>query len=354
VKREQAHEWIWSETARLPHAETTLEVARELLAERTRESARLAASLLDRAWGAQPTHDGLRMARDSLLDALSVSEHGVRWRFVPAGWFRQGSEDGDDDERPRRRVELDAFWIADAPLDWVQVATMGGLTPPPMLAAPTDREGVEPLVDWFARRILAQYSRAKLPPSARPPELPPDTPQYVLDAIDDSRAEAFSVLPAVAIGWPLAERIVGHRCDDSVTYALPTEAQWERAARGGLPDARYPWGDAEPSPRLADYDAFERFSLRPAREFSPNGYGLYAMAGTVHEWCADWYDALAYCDGPARNPVGPPSGKQRVLRGGSWADCAATLRVSFRSAAVPTTRCPIPTVGLRPVRLERA
>jgi formylglycine-generating enzyme required for sulfatase activity len=119
-----------------------------------------------------------------------------------------------------------------------------------------------------------------------------------------------------------------------------------------LRDARYPWGDAEPTARLADFDRFESFKLRPVREFAPNGYGLFAMAGTCREWCLDLYDAREYERSAERNPLAQPAASsQRVARGGSWADCAEAITVTFRSAVRSGRYFNDPTFGMRPVRV---
>ncbi|MFO0557203.1 MAG: SUMF1/EgtB/PvdO family nonheme iron enzyme [Polyangiales bacterium] len=344
------HRWIWDETVTLPDPETVLDAASALIERRSLDTA---ASLLDRAWGAKPTHRALQDARARLLDQLSVTEHSIHFRYIPAGWYRQGSEDGDEDEQPRRRVELDAFWIAEEPLTWTQVAALADLTPPPELQAksdpPLDQDQFDRdrLVGFFNRRIIEIYCTVAT-----------DTPPSEMNRAQPRRwvertADAYAVLPAVGFNHETALRFVKARAEGLFEYDLPTEAQWERAARGGLPDARYPWGDTEPSPRLADFDRFEQFSIRPVRETPPNGYGLFGVAGGVREWCADWYDALEYQQIASRNPTGPSTGVQRVARGGSWADCAAALRVSFRSAFTSGPYWNDPSVGLRPIRRVR-
>jgi len=120
---------------------------------------------------------------------------------------------------------------------------------------------------------------------------------------------------------------------DAAAYArwaggsLPTEAQWEYAARGGLRDADYPWGNEErPGGRYqANYRQFgpdrgaDGFAaLAPVGRFPAHGFGLYDMSGNVWEWCADWYAEDAYAASSSENPAGPTQGRLRVVRGGSW------------------------------------
>ena len=116
---------------------------------------------------------------------------------------------------------------------------------------------------------------------------------------------------------------------------LPTEAEWEFAARGGRAGTIFPWGSEPPidRPGGAASAAFEGDRAYAAKTFAPNAFGLYDMAGNVWEWVADW--GGFYGRGPATDPTGPDSGRARVVRGGSYGDDAANLRNSTRTPNPP-------------------
>jgi formylglycine-generating enzyme required for sulfatase activity len=136
--------------------------------------------------------------------------------------------------------------------------------------------------------------------------------------------------PVVSVAWDEAVafcRAAGGR--------LPTEAEWEYAARGGRADTIFPWGNEEPSDRPGSVTgaAFEGDSARPVKSFAPNGFGLFDMAGNVWEWVSDFGNLYRAED--VTDPKGPDTGRVRVVRGGAYGDDASNLRVSNRTPNAP-------------------
>lgn len=209
---------------------------------------------------------------------------------IPAGWFSMGSDAGQSVEGPVHRVWVDAFAMA----------------------------ATQVTVAEYARFLEATGNAA--PPNWGDPNF--STPQQPVVAVSWFEAAAYCA-------W-LSSR-TGAR------YRLPTEAEWERAARGGVEGMLFPWGDDPPASRPG-YATRWKSGPEPVGQSEPNGYGLFEMCENVHEWCSDWYAADYYAVSPDRNPQGPEEGERKASRGGSWRHQIKIARCSARSSIPPEFR----------------
>lgn len=155
--------------------------------------------------------------------------------------------------------------------------------------------------------------------------------------------------PVVMVSWNDAQAFVEWlSAKEKLPYKLPTEAQWEYAARGGLPNSQFPWGDQLPDGRRAnyadkntDFDWRDRTSddgykyVAPVGSYESNGYGLYDMAGNALEWVRDYYGEDYYKFSPELDPEGPGHGELRVMKGGEWTFGPVNLRCAFRGWSRP-------------------
>jgi formylglycine-generating enzyme required for sulfatase activity len=307
----------------------------------------LAASALDRACGLAPRDDGLRRLRAQVLDELAVTEHGLVFRYVPAGSFLMGSTTGDADERPVHLERLPAFWVTETCVTWADFCRLMGWAPPPDGSPPeSERDGRlwELLTD---NRVRLQYCETDTL-EARDWHAHAGLADFGEVSRRSRDAPDYGVKPMVATGWRLAAALGERLSTAAVQVGLPTEREWERAARGGLIGARYAWGNEPPDASRCDFGHFGDFAIRPPKSLPPNGYGLYGVCGGVSEWTCDPYDALAYH--PRRPPAAFTGESPRVLRGGCFTDDEEAVTVSFRMALTDERGSGSPTVGFRLVR----
>lgn len=310
----------------------------------------LAASALDRAYGLAPEDAAVARQRKAILDELALDIRGLTFRYVPAGRFVMGSDHGDPDERPVHERRLGAFWITDVPVSWSAFNALAGFGAPPEETFPAEDTLDEDRHFHFRERtkIRVQYCADGDDPAVD---------RYMEDG------SAYGQKPMIAVAPADAEELARVLDDASARYGLPSEAEWEKAARGGLESALYAWGSAAPTSELADFGQTEDYRLVDPRRFSPNGYGLHGMCGGVAEWTADRYDALAY-HRAASGDLGPVEVTEEshpfVIRGGSFVDAARAITASFRSThfdpgwrAEQRLRYATPTIGFRLVRRAR-
>jgi formylglycine-generating enzyme required for sulfatase activity len=207
---------------------------------------------------------------------------------IPAGAFRMGAAEGRPDERPVHEVEVGAFRIALTPVTRAQYAPFiqdTGAAPPPWWSDPAFAAADQPVVGvtWFEAEQYAEW---------------------------------------------LSQRFAGR-------WRLPTEAEWERAARGGLDQAATAWGDAVPT---GEVPQGELRAPWPVARGAPNGFGLFDAGTIVHEWCADWYSPEYYVVAPHHDPRGPDEGERRSSRGGSWRHHVRWSPPGARSSLPPAFR----------------
>jgi len=206
---------------------------------------------------------------------------------IPAAWFLMGSASGQDCERPVHRVSIDAFLLAATQVTNAEYALFLNSTasdPPPF---------------WHDQNF--------------------NHPQQ----------------PVTGVSWFDADRYCHWLAEHTARpYRLPTEAEWERAARADLEQNDFPWGN-DPPHSLPNYSTRWQTGPEPVARYAPNAFGLYNICDNVHEWCSDWYDPNYYAVSPASNPRGPQQGQRKASRGGSWRHHVKVARCSARSSIPP-------------------
>jgi formylglycine-generating enzyme required for sulfatase activity len=242
--------------------------------------------------------------------------------YVPAGSFTMGNNAGDGQSRelPVHKVELDSFYIGKYEVTNAQYKRF---------------------------RDDAAYDDPKLWPDGKP--MPKDQIPYWTQANNHGGGTPGSDnYPVISVNWDGATAYCNWlSAKTGKKYRLPTEAEWEKAARG-TDHRRFPWGNSidrslanyvgsqnfDTVREVGFYDGSQRGEVKTQSNASP--YGAFDMAGNVMEWCQDWYSRDYYQISPAKNPKGPPTGAYRVVRGGSFFFESADLRTTARSAAWPS------------------
>jgi sulfatase modifying factor 1 len=295
--------------------------------------------------GVIPTPAGEKMATGSVslgagtrimmpkLGAVDEISEIEGFSLIPAGAFTMGDSLDGDGDAPTRWVTLDAFYMGKYEVtkaEWDEVRTWGLSNGYTDLAAGSGKASNHPVqsINWYE---MVKWCNARSQKEGLTPVY------YINDAQTTIYKTGYVDVTNAQVKWP------------ANGYRLPTEAEWEKAARGGLSGKRFPWGDTI-SHSQANYYSYDLSAsannyhpsyatgdfpyTSPVGAFAANGYGLYDMTGNVIEWCWDWYGT--YAAGSQTNPRGATSGSLRVYRGGGWCNSASGCGVAYRSRYNPT------------------
>jgi sulfatase modifying factor 1 len=293
---------------------------------------------------------------DSMRFRLSVSEPSFpvpedadNFALIPAGSFIMGSSfnEGSSNERPTHTVNVSGFYMGKHEVSW---------------------QLWQEVRDWA---VLNGYSDLSGVGSGKGDEHPVHSVNWY-DVVKwcNAASERAGLEPVyyVSSGGAVYKSGTSVYIDYSKQgYRLPTEAEWEKAARGGESSQRFPWGNtidhddanyrANGNAYSYDVSSYTSYTYHPSYNdgstpytapvgsFTANGYGLYNMSGNVWEWCNDWYGSSYYSSSPGTDPQGPSTGSSRVPRGGSWNYDAYYCRVAYRFSLYPDNR--ISNVGFR-------
>jgi sulfatase modifying factor 1 len=236
----------------------------------------------------------------------------LRVAHIPAGEFMMGADDAEEHERPAHRAYLDEFYIGVYAVtndEYARFVREAGHPSPAVrelpLVVPHGQEGA--------------FRETAVPYVWRDGQPPPGRGQHPVTLVTIEDAMAYCVWLGSKTGKPVR---------------LPTEAEWERGARGSLVQSQYPWGNnIDPSHANFLHDPALKNSrgTEPVGCYSPNAFELFDTIGNVWEWVSDWYGSDYYAKSQYLNPQGPESGRLRIIRGGGWVTSQITfLRCSHR------------------------
>jgi len=215
---------------------------------------------------------------------------------IPEAWFLMGSNSGQDCERPIHRVWIDTFLLAATQVSNAEYA------------------------------VFLRDTKSDPPPFWQDEKF--NHPQQ----------------PVTGVSWFDADRYCHWLTEQTARpYRLPTEAEWERAARADLEQSDFPWVNNnksnDPAQSVPNYATRWQTGPEPVAQYAPNNFGLYNMCDNVHEWCSDWYDPNYYAVSPEQNPRGPEPragvAPRKASRGGSWRHHIKVSRCSARSSIPP-------------------
>jgi len=229
--------------------------------------------------------------------------------FVPAFYVMIGNDNGDTNEKPAHRTYISDFWI-----DKYEVTNTEYVNFLSEVLASDDASGNASYIS-MADHALIRFTNSKI--------------SYINEIFNIETDKENH--PVTGVTWYGAKAYAEH-----YGKRLPTEAEWEKAARG-VDERTYPWGEEAPTHLYCNFNNQNQGTVS-AGYYNPLGnspYGCCDMAGNVNEWCHDWYQSDYYSEEFIMNPQGPPTGEDKVLRGGAWPSSAHNIRSTERGGASP-------------------
>jgi len=247
-----------------------------------------------------------------------ISSDGVKMVLIPKGSFLMGSEYQDiPSSHPVHKVHLNTYYMDEHLVTNAQFTRF-------LNDIEMDENDKSSRRSWVVLRSDLDVPKQDM---LWPTEIGFERGKYFAYG-------GFESYPVMTVSWEAADRYCKW-----ADKRLPTEAQWEKAARGGLKQEKYPWGSSLPTTGVVFdkgwLDNLDPPPLEPAKSGMPNKFGLYHMAGMLWEWCSDWFHPGYYQDSPKKDPPGPENGVLKSMRGGAWFNPANHLRIALRNRLVP-------------------